>query len=455
MNYYKNTKGFSLIEVMIIMVVLIIIMVNFASLTKYEDRSAFQRQANGDMEAVVTEIEAYLSNSENCKNYLSTTDIFDLESNNTNITTKVNAPNIIAQKFYAAEIDVGGTYRDYNGTQSQQHRYGNSKVAIHSFTLSRKPVHVLNPYDQTWYTNTPYPSDVKKLLFTINFFKKTHSVWSPTNSNWIAKNLTLFASVTHTPTGPTYISKCFIGQGIDSCPTGMVMVGQPGTKGAYCIDLNRNSRNVSPTPANSPISFESAVSVCNTVGHLCTYSEWSKACLLRNNADAFYPAQSLASRIGESSSSWEWVLDVPTTTAMTTPSASNLLKVGATYSGNNVTLNPCITADRNTNPLATPAPALVSGCNCQTATNALVIPEANYQAQIVPACGSSTGWLAINMPTAYQGCLDGVSSTTGRTAAIAAVNATTACNNGAVTPDPNACAQIANLVSSGYRCCYP
>ncbi len=63
--------------------------------------------------------------------------------------------------------------------------------------------------------------------------------------------------------------------GVQSCPEGMSLVGNPGARSAYCIDTQRRPRAV----------FKVATKACFAEGkRMCNHNEWSTACHQQNSA---------------------------------------------------------------------------------------------------------------------------------------------------------------------------
>lgn len=100
----------------------------------------------------------------------------------------------------------------------------------------------------------PKPLSIKNQIFTIT----TSAPFSPTSAG--------IASCAGAPVP---------GTGIAACPAGMVMVGDPSTPSAYCIDNSKQAAQLYPA----------AVQACYNrtyagIGraHLCSYGEWTTAC---------------------------------------------------------------------------------------------------------------------------------------------------------------------------------
>ncbi len=69
--------------------------------------------------------------------------------------------------------------------------------------------------------------------------------------------------------------------GVQSCPQGMSLVGNPGSRSAYCIDTQRRPKAL----------FKSATQVCFSEGKkMCNHNEWSTACHQQNSAQKPSPA---------------------------------------------------------------------------------------------------------------------------------------------------------------------
>ena len=60
-----------------------------------------------------------------------------------------------------------------------------------------------------------------------------------------------------------------------SCPSGMSLVGPPGTRDAFCMEINRRLGTY----------FHNAAETCEAAGKsLCTYQQWAKACMGQRSA---------------------------------------------------------------------------------------------------------------------------------------------------------------------------
>lgn len=391
MSLVKNNNGFSLMEVMIVMLVMTIVSLNMITLNKNEFGAALRIQAANDMNAIVNEIGSMLADPAVCLAYLGPTNFptgpacgETQVNNSTHVTTYATcaSPDVLPftsapKKFTAAPFDVPNNGRNY--TLAPQ--IGNSHIAIHSFVFQdwRRP---LDPLTQLLTIE-----GVSTAILTVNFFRKTRSSWSWNNSMWTGKNIKL--SVTTNAAGQ--ITRCqsqnyphsSTGNGPRSCPVveygapslGMTMVGTPGANGSFCIS----------TALRGPMAYKDAMQECSSNGaHLCTFGEWNKSCLLKTGAT---PPSILSPVVfGASTTSWEWVASSPTSTAIGggTPVASKVLKVGANLGTGNV----CLTANVDVNP----SPPSGSDPNVITC-NATPVNQFDPAVSSITYCGQNNGYV--------------------------------------------------------------
>lgn len=402
-TFKNNQIGFSLIEVMVVMLVMIIISTNLAKLSQSEQAAAFKFQANIDMNATVAEIGVLLADPAKCAQFLTSPSITLIDQKTTiplppgtinpvtgaQVTPGNNLTSVItgnSREFRAAVYhdDAIKDYRDYS-LVLEKFKFGNSKIAIHSFEL------------QGW---TGSASNQRSTItLVVNFFRKNAKVWANENSTWIGKAIQLSITTTATKSldscvAVNYINKDYpviiagdnsppknIANGFKVCPQAMTLVGLPTTRSSFCID----------TSARFPSKmYYDALDTCSKItdnayqllgsAHLCTFGEWNTAYYQKDNISYLIPAVAIS--MGTQP---EWVISPPTTNfnLTTTPVTPSMVKQITTPISGKVNVFPT-GADPAINNALIDANAAKSNTSLQLAN--LIQIKNNMQTRYYNAC---------------------------------------------------------------------
>ena len=341
----KKQFGFSLIEVMIVMLVVSIITVNLAKLTKDQAAISYRRTANDDMNAVITQIGTILADPTKCTAFLGGLTLSPIQSTPelnpalnptptlpvlTNIDGKFSAPNQIYTNIV------------YDDTIP---KLGNNRVAIHSFQVGSFSNNLTDPTKNT-------------AVLVVNFFRKTARPWIAGQSTWQGKKINLAVSTTpggqviscvalgyFNPDFPTPATTATpnIANGIKFCPSGTTMVGSIGQRGTFCIQNQHSLMSGKFLDAINNCFTSTDAIFGNGNAHLCTLQEWTKACYLQTSTTALNPLPYPGNPAGLQfdNTQWEWISTPPVTT-VTTASASNAVEIGKKISN----FDQCITTNR-------------------------------------------------------------------------------------------------------------
>lgn len=304
-----NNKGFSLVELMASMVIMGVILMNLTAMMHNQNIASLKIQSEYDMATTLNDIGNLLSNPGNCK-----TNLLQRGTGTISLSPGTSTANGFIH-------DIGTKY--YISGNPLAIPVGNSKLSIKNIALARSATGNIG-------------------TLAVDFTGK--GLGSTAISKQITLNIVAAGSGEITDCNALGFKDSITAYGIKACPPEMVMIGTAGLRSTFCID--RVARGDAATT-----TYETAATTCSSTtpsavgfdslgtAHLCDYKEWFTACNLRNTPPAitFTP----------SGSSWEWISGPPTSTAIdaATPTPSTLLRMGATYTGNSVTLNPCITAD--------------------------------------------------------------------------------------------------------------
>lgn len=301
----NNTKGFSLVELMATMLIMGVILMNLTAMMRNQNLSSLRIQAEYDMTSALNDMGSILSNPGNCVNNIHPSTLTLAASTST-------ADNYIK--------NIGNKY--YVSTETLATPIGNSRTPINSFVLTR-PATGNNGFLSVHFVRKGTGAEIVTKKINLNIIADAGGTITSCNSIGFRDPITVF--------------------GIKSCPSTMEMIGTAGVRSTFCIDKAARGDAASTT-------FEAAALACSNLtetgfenlgsAHLCDFSEWNKACTLKSS----YTNLSMTA----SSTSWEWIASAPTSTADATPTASTLLRIGASYTVGAVTLNPCMTVDKDT-----------------------------------------------------------------------------------------------------------
>lgn len=316
----KNDRGFSLVELMIVIGLLGGVAMLVMNITKQSTKSSAKLEFDTDVTLTTNEINAILSNQDNC---LAT---FGTATPNSIVAKVIPPAAPTLYKYYISAVPPG------------DQGYGNSRLKITSYTLTgTAPDGVLT----ILYQNKNIlkgSSGRNNISKKINIYiagapgaiTKCRSLSTSTTDIWTRGTATdannvfynggvrvgdetqtntcdpttegtqRYNKATHSMqycgynAGPpvAYAWRTLGGgSGLTSCPAGMIMVGDSGKHATYCIDANARAASTY-NPA--------AVSTCYSVNdstagraHVCDFSEWNTACV-----------KGLASSM---TGHWEWV----------------------------------------------------------------------------------------------------------------------------------------------------
>ena len=312
MHEFKDSNGFSLIELMAALAIMGVVTMNVVAMMTNQASNVNKIKTSYTMGLVVNDIGQVLSNSTTCALNLPPAFLNTLSVGNT-----IAAPN---NDFYR---DVGIIIYSGSTDPTTGAKLGDGGAVINNFSVG--------DYDGNYTAN-----------FKINFFQKGGSITTRNVQLRLVKS------------GPTitgcnavgFYDKTLPGTGITICPTNFTLIGSG--RFAYCI---------SSTPLG-PATYSAAQSACLNnalidprlgMAHLCDFEEWSNACLSQPAALGITNTQTSNPL---DATSWEWIAAAPTTSA-TTASSSLMTVIGGLV---NPSASPCITVKTDVNSDGTVSP---------------------------------------------------------------------------------------------------